>query len=554
MEHFVVSARKYRPQRFDTVLGQNNIAATLKNAILRKQLAHAYLFCGPRGVGKTTCARIFAKTINCLAPTSDMEACGQCESCRSFAEGRSYCIHELDAASNNSVEDIRQLIEKVRIPPQIGAYSVYIIDEVHMLSQSAFNAFLKTLEEPPSYALFILATTEKHKILPTILSRCQTFDFNRIGVKEMADALSELAKEQKVDIDPEALHVIAVKADGAMRDALTLYDQTVAFCGNKIDYQQVISNLNVLDYEYYFSLTDSFLAHNYINALNTFDEIVSKGFNTLHFIAGLSSHFRDLLVAKEPATLPLLETSPALTARYVEQAVQCSFSFLYDSLRICATCEAGYKASGNPRLHIELALVKLANIGMGEQTAPAAPAPTPAPTFTATPFSTATQPSAPPTAAPAPTGSLSINAMLQKEQQRVKAQAAQPQEEEQSSPFTLDQLYQAWERLADSYKTLPRLSATLSIGKPRLENDTCIIFEVESPAQREWMEQKCLTTMGAFLKKELNNHLLILSLETKPVDPNDKSRLYMPEEKAKYLYETHPQVKELKNDLQLDIA
>ena len=547
MEHFVVSARKYRPQRFDTVLGQGNIAATLKNAIQRKQLAHAYLFCGPRGVGKTTCARIFAKAINCLTPAPDMEACGECESCRSFSEGRSYCIHELDAASNNSVEDIRQLIEKVRIPPQIGTYSVYIIDEVHMLSQAAFNAFLKTLEEPPPYALFILATTEKHKILPTILSRCQIFDFNRIGVSEMANALANIAEHQEVRIEPEALHVLAVKADGAMRDALTLYDQTVAFCGKDISYQQVISNLNVLDYEYYFKLTDSFLQHNYIEALTLFDEVLAKGFNTLYFIAGLSSHFRDLLVAKEPATLPLLEMSPALATRYSQQATSCSFSFLFDSLRICAACEAGYKASGNPRLHIELTLVKLSHSGLGERANVDGGGAHAANTAPAT-----TTPATPSLPDSAPT--LSINALLKKERQKAVEQPEQHQNMEQNNPFTLEQLHLGWARLSEMFQTRPRLSATLSANLPRLENDTSVFFVVESDAQREWIEQNCLVAMLSFLKKELQNNSITLTLETKPLEETDKRDLYMPEEKAKFLFETHPQLKELKTDLQLEIA
>ncbi|MDR2585511.1 MAG: DNA polymerase III subunit gamma/tau [Prevotellaceae bacterium] len=547
MEHFVVSARKYRPQRFDTVLGQNNIAATLKNSILRKQLAHAYLFCGPRGVGKTTCARIFAKTINCLSPTSDMEACGQCESCLSFTEGRSYSIHELDAASNNSVEDIRQIIEKVRIPPQIGAYSVYIIDEVHMLSQSAFNAFLKTLEEPPSYALFILATTEKHKILPTILSRCQTYDFNRIGVAEMANALTLIAQQEGVQIEPEALHVLANKADGSMRDALTLYDQTVAFCGANITYQQVISNLNVLDYDYYFTLTDSFLAHDYINALTVFDEILFKGFNALYFVAGLSSHFRDLLVSKNSATLPLLEMSPALASKYGEQAAQCSFAFLYESLRICAACESGYKSSGNARLHIELTLIRLSHIGFGEQAAATPP-----------PKTTVDTPAPPPTTTiPAtlpPASTFSINAMLKKEQQKSLEQAVAPVQSTRNMPFTQEQLNGAWARMSDAYKTLPRLYTSLLAGAPRIENNTAIFFEVESATQKEWMEQKCVGAMCTSLKNELNNDFLTLTLEVKPAEPNDKSRLYMPEDKANFLFETHPQVRELKNDLQLEIT
>ena len=584
MEHFIVSARKYRPQRFDTVLGQGNIAATLKNAILRKQLAHAYLFCGPRGVGKTTCARIFAKAINCLTPLPDMEACGVCESCRSFSEGRSYCIHELDAASNNSVEDIRQLIEKVRIPPQIGTYSVYIIDEVHMLSQAAFNAFLKTLEEPPSYALFILATTEKHKILPTILSRCQIFDFNRIGVSEMIDALTKIAEHQEVRIEPEALHVLAVKADGAMRDALTLYDQTVAFCGKDITYQQVISNLNVLDYEYYFKLTDSFLQHRYIDALTLFDEVLAKGFNALYFIAGLSSHFRDLLVAKEPATLPLLEMGSALAARYAQQAASCSFPFLFDALRTCAACEAGYKTSGNPRLHIELTMVKLSQKDIGERTTAATAATVatvatvatggsaPATTATVTPPARRETPTvqttpvhpALPDAAPQRAGlhpdptvaapTLSINALLKKEQQKTVEQPEQHQKTEQNDPFTLEQLHSAWVRLSETFQTRPRLSATLSANLPRLEGDTSVLFVVESDAQREWIEQNCLVAMRSFLQKELRNDFVTLTLETKRIEENDRSRLYMPEEKAKFLFETHPQVKGLKDDLQLELA
>src|SRR5574344_2481948 len=296
---FIVSARKYRPSTFVSVVGQQSITATLKNAIKNNQMAHAYLFCGPRGVGKTTCARIFAKTINCQNVTSDHEPCNQCESCMAFNENRSFNIHELDAASNNSVEDIRTLIDQVRIPPQTGRYSVYIIDEVHMLSAAAFNAFLKTLEEPPAYAIFILATTEKHKIIPTVLSRCQTYDFNRITVSDIVKQLTEIASKEGVTADPDALHVIAKKADGAMRDALTLFDQAVAFCGNNIDYNSVIKNLNVLDSEYYFNITECFISGNHARALLIFDEILSKGFNALYFIGGLSSHLRNLLVCKD---------------------------------------------------------------------------------------------------------------------------------------------------------------------------------------------------------------------------------------------------------------
>jgi DNA polymerase-3 subunit gamma/tau len=359
MSDYIVSARKYRPDSFETLIGQDNIAQTLKNSIIRGKLAHAYLFCGPRGVGKTTTARIFAKAINCSNPSPEMDPCGECESCRSFQEGRSYCIHELDAASNNGVDDIKNLMDQVQIPPQVGKYSVYIIDEVHMLSTAAFNAFLKTLEEPPAHAIFILATTEKHKILPTILSRCQTYDFNRISVPDIVANLRMIAGKEGVNIDDESLHVIAQKADGAMRDALTIFDQTVAFCGTDVRYEEVLKNLNVLDYDYSFNLVDAFLAGDYGTALLKFDEILSKGFNALHFCAALSSHFRDLMVTKNGGLGALLELPDSLKARYEEQASRCSLKFLYDALSITSACEAGYKQAVNPRLHIEFALMKL---------------------------------------------------------------------------------------------------------------------------------------------------------------------------------------------------
>ena len=359
MSEYIVSARKYRPDSFESLIGQDNIAQTLKNSIIRGKLAHAYLFCGPRGVGKTTTARIFAKAINCSNPSPDMEPCGECESCRSFQEGRSYCIHELDAASNNGVDDIKNLMDQVQIPPQVGKYSVYIIDEVHMLSTAAFNAFLKTLEEPPAHAIFILATTEKHKILPTILSRCQTYDFNRISVPDIVGNLRMIAGKEGVNIDDESLHVIAQKADGAMRDALTIFDQTVAFCGTDVKYEEVLKNLNVLDYDYSFNLVDAFLAGDYGSALLKFDEILSKGFNALHFCAALSSHFRDLMVTKNGGLEALLELPDSLKKRYEEQASRCSLKFLYDALSVTSTCEAGYKQAVNPRLHIEFALMKL---------------------------------------------------------------------------------------------------------------------------------------------------------------------------------------------------
>ena len=362
MENYIVSARKYRPSTFESVVGQHALTTTLKNAIATNKLAHAYLFCGPRGVGKTTCARIFAKTINCMSPTAEGEACNQCESCTAFNEQRSYNIHELDAASNNSVDDIRQLVEQVRIPPQIGKYKVYIIDEVHMLSASAFNAFLKTLEEPPRHAIFILATTEKHKILPTILSRCQIYDFNRISVEDTVAHLAYVASKEGITAEPEALNIIALKADGGMRDALSIFDQVVSFTGGNITYQSVIENLNVLDYEYYFRLTDHFLENKVCDALLLLNDVLNKGFDGSHFITGLSSHFRDLLVSKDPATLPLLEVGARIRQRYQAQAQKCPLPFLYRAMKLCNDCDLNYRTSKNKRLLVELTLIQVAQI------------------------------------------------------------------------------------------------------------------------------------------------------------------------------------------------
>ena len=362
MEDFIVSALKYRPATFRSVVGQHSLTTTLKNAVVTKKLAHAYLFCGPRGVGKTTCARIFGKTINCFHPTAEGEACNECESCVSFDNHRSYNIHELDAASNNSVDDIRTLIEQVRIPPQIGQYKVYIIDEVHMLSAQAFNAFLKTLEEPPRHAIFVLATTEKHKILPTILSRCQIYDFQRIGVNDTVEHLQYVALQEGVTAEAEALNIIAQKADGGMRDALSIFDQVVSFTGGNITYKSVIDNLNVLDYDYYFRLITSFLTGDVRSALLVFDEILNHGFEGHNFISGLSSHFRDLLVSKDAQTVKLLEVGEAIGAKYVAQAQQCDVAFLYRALELSNECDLNYRVSKNKRLLIELTLIRLCQI------------------------------------------------------------------------------------------------------------------------------------------------------------------------------------------------
>jgi len=362
MDNFIVSARKYRPTTFASVIGQQSITTTLKNTIQNNHMAHAYLFCGPRGVGKTTCARIFAKTINCQNLTNNTEPCNECESCVAFDKERSYNIHELDAASNNTVDDIRNLIEQVRIPPQLGKYSVYIIDEVHMLSTSAFNAFLKTLEEPPSYAIFILATTEKHKILPTILSRCQIFNFKRITIEDTTKYLIDIAKNENVNAEQDALNIIAQKADGAMRDALSIFDQIVSFSGDEITYEKTIANLNVLDYDYFFKLTDAFLNEDTPTALNLFDEILNKGFEGQFFLSGLTSHFRDVLVARDESTIKLLETSAGIKTQYIEQAKKCDHWFLFQALKISNNSEIEYKTSQNKRLTVEIALINLCNL------------------------------------------------------------------------------------------------------------------------------------------------------------------------------------------------
>ena len=397
MSEFIVSARKYRPATFRSVVGQKHITSTLQNAIERGQLAHAYLFCGPRGVGKTTCARIFAKAINCLHPHG-AEACNECESCRSFNEGRSLNIHELDAASNNSVEDIRTLIEQVRIIPQVGRYSVFIIDEVHMLSTAAFNAFLKTLEEPPAHAIFILATTEKHKIIPTILSRCQIYDFNRIRVEDAVDYLRYIASQEGITSDEESLNLIAQKADGGMRDALSMFDKAVSFCGTSLDYRHVAQTLNVLDYDTYFGITDRLLAGNYVEALVAFDEVLSKGFSGQTFMAGLNRHMRDLLMAKRPETLRLIEMTGTLLERYRAQAEACEVGFLFGAISILTELDAKIRQSSNQRLLVELGLMKISGLGQKKNEGLTSSAEYPLPELTPRPAVPATAPQG----APAP--------------------------------------------------------------------------------------------------------------------------------------------------------
>lgn len=610
-QQYIVSARKYRPENFGTLIGQDNIARTLKNSILRGQLAHAYLFCGPRGVGKTTTARIFAKMINCSNPSADMEPCGVCESCRSFAEGRSYCIHELDAASNNGVEDIKNLMDQVRVPPQVGKYSVYIIDEVHMLSSQAFNAFLKTLEEPPAHAIFILATTEKHKILPTILSRCQTYDFNRISVDDIVKNLRMVAEKEGITIDDESLHVIAHKADGAMRDALTIFDQTVAFCGTDVKYADVIRNLNVLDYEYSFSLVEHFLSGDYAFCLKTFDEILAKGFNALHFVGALSSHLRDLIVSKSGGIESLLELPASLKARYSEQAAKCSLAFLYEALGITTGCEANYKAATNPRLHIEFALMRLCFIlnrpsaGAPVQTA-VSPQPTPvvaAQPVAAQPVASsqptpvvAAQPDASPqpsrtapveekpsivhetpaiktpeSAAPAADaasaeqtapqprarragrtgGGMSMKALVENAEKAENTKVEIVQAELPSD----DALKARWPELAALYRAKPRLYTMLTNSKlefETVEGKKVVRFQVVNDAQKEWVESKLLHELEGHFRRIAGSDALMLSVTVAPVAEGEKV-VYMPSDKAKVLMENNEEVKNLVKDFSLDI-
>ncbi|MBQ1656464.1 MAG: DNA polymerase III subunit gamma/tau [Bacteroidales bacterium] len=574
MAQYIVSARKYRPDSFEALIGQDNIARTLKNSILRGQLAHAYLFCGPRGVGKTSAARIFAKTINCSHPTADMEPCGECESCVSFREGRSYCIHELDAASNNGVEDIKALMEQVQIPPQVGRYSVYIIDEVHMLTQSAFNAFLKTLEEPPAHAIFILATTEKHKIIPTSLSRCQTYDFNRISVPDIVRNLRDIAGKEGVKVDDESLHVIAHKADGAMRDALTIFDQTVAFCGTDIHYEDVIRNLNVLDYEYSFRLVDAFLAKDYATALLTFDEILSKGFNSLHFISALGSHLRDLLVSRTGGLESLLDLPDSLRERYREQAGRCSVKFLYEALGVIAQCEGGYKAATNQRLHIEFALMRLSFLGgVPAVSAPAAGAGQPpkdlgegrlpgTAAVAAEPAVILSEQSEPKNLPEAPkprarrrASGLSLASLIEGEEITVELAPEESSAAAASLPDAAT-LESKWQELSATYTTSqPRLANALSGAKVTVEEaDGGIIlsFALVNEAQKNWIAEKKLRELEERFRKICDCPKIRLEPCVVP-EEEQEDKIYMPQEKARDLMSKNAEVGQLVKDLALDI-
>ena len=570
MSDYIVSARKYRPQTFETVVGQGTLTQTLQNSIRQGHLAHAYLFCGPRGVGKTTCARIFAKTINCLNPQNGFDACNECESCRAFNEQRSFNIHELDAASNNSVEDIKSIIDQVRIPPQIGKYSVYIIDEVHMLSTAAFNALLKTLEEPPSYAIFILATTEKHKVLPTILSRCQVYDFNRITVPDIIAHLQKLAANEGITVSEEALNVVAQKADGGMRDALSIFDQLVAFCGTTITYERTIEVLNVLNVDYYFSLVDSALSHDVTRALLLLNEVLNHGFDAGHFVTGFAQHLRDVLVSKDPQTLPLLETSDAIRARYAAQAQHCAPMWIFQALDILNTCDINYRTARNKRLTVELALVKLCQLGVPQnipQAAPqqapqqAAPAPKPAPQQApqpaaeklATPAAPAAQPVAP--AAPAAPSmpkmpKISLGLGPKPAPKPDAPETPQPPKEEQNSPFTADQLRDAWVGLATTHTEELRLKQLIENYSPVLVDETTAEIQMPNPWQMNQM-RAAMPALLAQLRSKLHNDQLTIRLVLAEYDREQLA--YTAEEKYALMQESNPALAVLKEKLDLQI-
>ena len=585
-QQYIVSARKYRPDSFEDLIGQDNIVKTLKNSIIRGKLAHAYLFCGPRGVGKTSAARIFAKIINCSNPSEDMEPCGQCESCVSFREGRSYCIHELDAASNNGVDDIKALMDQVQIPPQVGRYSVYIIDEVHMLTQAAFNSFLKTLEEPPAHAIFILATTEKHKILPTILSRCQTYDFNRISIPDIVKNLRAIASKEDIHIDDESLHIIARKADGAMRDALTIFDQTVAFCGNDVKYEDVIRNLNVLDYEHCFHLTESMLANDYPSALLEFDSVLSKGFNALYFVASLSTHFRNLMVAKTGSLDALLELPDSLKKKYREQAEKCPLQFLYDALSVTVQCETGYKESINPRLHIEFALMKLCFLTGGEvslrpvQAAGAAKAPgaakspaagsakvqTPAPAGPAHANASPAKPAEGENVA----GAAEVSRPTRRRTTRSSAAALSlgsigdnegpktetaPEIPDDARIPTDEEIMAKWKCLPEQFASRPRLASTLATAKVEIvemDGYKRVDFFLMNLSQKKWVEENLLHNIEGILWKMLNTNKLRLNPEVMPEEAVEK-KIYLAEDKAKIVADGNEEVRNLVHDLGLDV-
>lgn len=585
MDNYIVSARKYRPSTFRSVVGQKSLTTTLKNAIQSNKLAHAYLFCGPRGVGKTSCARIFAKTINCLNPTADGEACNACESCRAFNEQRSYNIHELDAASNNSVDDIRTLIDQVRIPPPIGKYKVFIIDEVHMLTTAAFNAFLKTLEEPPHHALFILATTEKHKVLPTILSRCQIYDFSRISIADMVEHLQYVSSQEGVTAEPEALNVIAQKADGGMRDALSIFDQVVSFTNGNITYQAVIDNLNVLDYEYYFRLTDAILSGNVRASLLILNEILGKGFDGQNIITGLAGHFRDLLVCRDESTLVLFEVGASIRERYKEMAKHCPDQLLFKAIELANTCDLNYRASRNKRLLLELTLIQLCqltqvavddkkkaliepiagtnpssqavNSGQPQQP-PQAPSVTAAagvPQVMSTHMPSSV-PAPPPSTAPNPARKtarpmgISMKEIGVEKPKQQTVQQATTNVKEVVTPFDNDSLVREWDNYAATIDKKVYLKNTMINCKPTLQENYYFEVAVHNPGQQEELINNAIHILP-FLRQHLNNSRI--QMRVRIVEGNEKHLAYTSTEKLELLMKINPTLGRLRDEFNLTL-
>lgn len=598
MENYIVSARKYRPTTFGSVVGQETLTQTLKNAIAADKLAHAYLFCGPRGVGKTTCARIFAKTINCTSPTPDGEACNECESCRSFNEQRSYNILELDAASNNSVDDIRTLIEQVRIPPQIGKYKVFIIDEVHMLSTAAFNAFLKTLEEPPKHVIFILATTEKHKIIPTILSRCQIYDFQRMTIEGTVRQLRFVADSEGIRAEDEALAVIARKSDGGMRDALSMFDQIAAFSGGNITYKETVKNLNILDSDSYFDITDAFLKGDVPKALLILNDIIRRGFDAQYFVSGLSEHLRNLLVSKDPSTIPLLETGRETAKRYEEQAAACTNEFLYAALELANKCDLNYRTSNNKRLLVELTLIQISQLGEKKKsdsvTNSAAPLRSIVPEESGNPDGTETGEKTPQTQkqATASTSEVPVQAdgsgaqspqaaLFQKQAVTIKRRHADNREatanahghatisirkrEEQvpdepvetekepdmATPFTDDELQKAWIEFTDTIPKEPILVNTMKMCLPQTGQDYTLHVAVPNSEQLKRLNDKKPEIL-AFLKNRLSNTRIKINITE--AEATEKQRIFSPRDKLEYMVGKNPGITELCKDFGLELT
>jgi DNA polymerase-3 subunit gamma/tau len=587
MENFIVSARKYRPTQFDSVVGQSHITTTLKNAIKSNHLAQAFLFCGPRGVGKTTCARILAKTINCENIGADGEACGTCPSCTSFQENTSLTIHELDAASNNSVEDIRNLIDQVRYPPQRGRYKIYIIDEVHMLSASAFNAFLKTLEEPPSYAIFILATTEKHKILPTILSRCQIFDFNRIQWKDMASHLASIATKENIEAEPAALELISIKADGGLRDALSMFDLNVTFStDNTLRHKDVLENLHILDSDYYLQITDHMAAQNHVGALVLLDEIMRKGFDGQQFISGFMEHLRNLLFAKDPQTLALMEISDETRTKFKQQAEKTSTSFLLSAMNICSQCEINYKAAKNPRLHLELCLLKINYLpsvfqpategGGGKKAEPQAkvdgakitekaPEPDKTPILESTPPVVKEEPvmeTTIPVEVPTPQAKPNTVSGLRSAKKVVDAKGTEQTSEEvlaslsndqaNSKAFTIEELTTVWNQLAAEFQSANLINKYVMMNRPIELIGSIIHIKVENEVQvQQFNENVRLEVLGK-IRERLQNYSIDIALDVIETEKSDKKMLYTQSDKYEFLAQKHPLLSEMKQKLGLD--